>query len=472
MKTNGIKKIISLILILSIVLSSSACSKPVSEPTLSDSNSHTIVENVETENIETETVLTEHITSEIYLHELIVAEEKIEEMLLEEESIDEVLLCQTIYVPQAHIEEFAKNSQTVNLLSDKLDITSLMQKIAVGTGLIVTVAIIKKVGLPDPVASIVMAAADKSLQFAANGALIGSLFGGFTGAAQAIDETGITSAIMSFVLATAGLLLSAFGLISTIPSGGLSTISTWEGIKLVIAGIAVFTTSVTAYSSEYNMFKTLTNTDASEIDWTNIDWEKVGVSAAQKAINNGADGYMWGSIVGVIDGGMEGYENYHKYSAPYTELKERIGQTPKNEKSGKWSGERGKSDFILNEPITLENGTIVEKITYKNGLPDFSKYKIAEVKISGMTTERYGSDGNFQKANIELAKQWSETKYQGKTWTLAEVQDYVENHGLIWHEMSNMQYMQLVPEEIHSKFTHFGGVVECKRMKGQKDIYD
>ena len=68
--TGHIKKLLSLILTLAIVLSSTGCSKSQSSQTntgLSDPNSQIIVENIETENIETEEILTEHISSEIYL---------------------------------------------------------------------------------------------------------------------------------------------------------------------------------------------------------------------------------------------------------------------------------------------------------------------------------------------------------------------------------------------------------------------
>lgn len=106
-----------------------------------------------------------------------------------------------------------------------------MTKVAVGTGVIVTLVVVKVSGLSDPIASVVVAAADKSLQFGAGGAAIGSLFGGLTGAANEIDSTGRTSAVIGFATATVGLILATVSLIAEIPSGGSTTITTAAGIS-------------------------------------------------------------------------------------------------------------------------------------------------------------------------------------------------------------------------------------------------
>jgi len=467
-----VNRVLSILLVLSIVMSSTACSSKPVDIGLSDPNPQVVVENTETENVETETVLSEYITSEIYLEEIILAENKITELLLEEETISEVLLCRTIYVPQANIEEFSKHSQLAGLFDKNIDISSVLKKVAVGTGVIVTLVVVKKAGLPDPVASVVFAAADKSLQFARNGAAIGSLFGGLTGATDEIDPSGRTSAVIGFAIATAGLILSVVSLVGEVPSGGTTTITLAKGIKLVIAGVSVIAATGTTAFSGYNAVKTFTSTDASEIDWENIDWEKVGVSAAQKAIKNGADGYMWGSIVGTVYGGAEGYDFYQKYNTPYTAYNNRIMQTPKDGNSGKWSGTRGESDFILDEPIQLPNGTKITKVTYKNGVPDFSPYQVAQVKISRMTNQRLGEGGNYEKADTALAEYWTRIKYNNKSWSPRDVEAYRTSNNLTWHEMSNMESMQLVPYEVNHTFTHYGGVAEYNAMVGQKGASD
>lgn len=477
---NFMNRIISFILIFSITLSLTACSDKEAKAELTDPNPKIIVENIETENIETEnietesieteTILTECITEEIYLKELVVAEDEISELLLEEDTIDEVLLCKTIYVPQDNIDEFAEHSQTAGLFGDSTDIGAVFKKIAVGTGVILTIAIVKKAGLPKPIASAVVAAADKSLKFGAGGTAIGSLFGGLTGATDELDPSGRASAVIGFARATAGLILSALSLVAEIPSGGSTTITAAAGIKLVIAGISTIAASGTTAYAGYKAVKAFTATDAADIDWDNIDWEKLGVSSVQKAIQNGADGYMWGAIIGAIYGGAEGYDFYQKYNTPYTKYNARLMQTPKEGSGGHWSGARGESDYILDEPILLKDGTKITKVSYKNAVPDFSPYQKGQVNIPEMTNKRYGNNGNFRQADKALSKYWTKIKYNGKTWTIEDVELYRTSNNLTWHEMSNMESMQLVPSEVNQQFTHYGGVAEYNAMLGQEGV--
>ncbi len=458
------KRIISFALVVSLLLTMVACSGSPPNPSLSDPNGQIHVENTDPENVITETILTEFITQEIYLEELVLVENKIAELLLEEKTINEVILCKTIYVPQDNIEEFAANSQTSQLFGEDFDVTSLLKKIAVGTGVIVTVVVLKKVGLPDPVASVVAAAADESMKFAATGAAAGSLFGGLTGATNEIDASGRTSAVIGFATATVGLILSAVSLVAAIPSGGSAGVGVAAGVKLVIAGISVLAGTAGTVGAGYNAVKTFQATDGVDIDWDNIDWQKVGASSAQKAIENSADGYMWGSIIGVIHGGAEGYDFYHKYNTPYTQYNARLMQTP-NGNGGKWSGDRGESDYILDTPIELPDGTKVTKITYKNAVPDFSPYQEAQVTIPSMTNSR---SHNFGQADKVLAEHWTKVQHNGRSWTARQVEEYRTSNNLTWHEMSNMESMQLVPRQVNQTFTHFGGVAEYNAMIGQE----
>lgn len=469
-----LESILCIVLTFVLLFTSSACAGSPIVLMLSDPNEQVITENIEIENILTENRLTSFITEEIYLQEIVLAEDKIAELLLDEETIDEVILCKTIYVPQENIEEFATNSQTTHLFGDNISVTSLLKKVAVGTGVILTVAILKKSGLADPIASIVAAAADESLKFATTGAAIGSLFGGLTGSADGIDETERASALLGFAVVTVGLIVSAVHLVGLIPTGGTSSIGLGLGIKLVIAGIGVITGSVATATTGYNAIKTFTATDGAEIDWQNIDWERVGISSAEQAINHGADGYMWGAIVGAVYGGIEGYDYYHKYNTPYTSLKKRI-DLAKGNKGGHWEGDIGQSDYILDEPIKLPDGATVTRIPYRNGVPDFSHYAKAEVKIPKMTENRHtasGIKGNFEQADEVLAEIWTRTRRNGRSWTARNIETYRKNNKLSWHEMSNMESMQLVPREIHEPFKHYGGVAEYNAMNGREGEID
>ncbi len=478
MLKNRLNRIISFVLTIVMMVLTTACSSETVTPALSDPNSQIIMENIEEENIEVETVLdenilTEFITSEIYLEELIVAEDKISELLLEEETINEVLLCKTIYVPQDSIDEFSENSQTAGLFGEEVKLAPVLKKIAVGTGVIVTLVVLKKAGLPDPIASAVVAAADESLKFGASGAAIGGLFGGVTGATGEIDQSGRVSAVIGFATATAGLIVSIVSLVGAIPSGGSTTVTLAAGIKLVIAGIGVAAAAVGEGYAGYNAIKTFKSTDGVDIDWDNIDWEKAGVSAAQQAINYGSEGYMWGSIIGAVHGGAEGYDFYQKYNTPYSKYNARIAQTPKDDEFGHWSGKRGESEYIYDKSktITIGNETYEvkagTKVTYKNGVPDFSPFQKAQVKIPSMTKNR---SKNFKQADEALAEYWTKIKHNGQTWEARDVEAYRTSNGLTWHEMNNMESMQLVPKEVNGGFGHLGGVGEYNAMIGEEGV--
>ena len=184
---------------------------------------------------------------------------------------------------------------------------------------------------------------------------------------------------------------------------------------------------------------------------------------------------MWGSIVGAVHGGVRGYEEYHKFNSPYSKPKDRIDQTPKNDEYGHWSGKRGESDYIYDKSRTLTIGNkdyevkAGTKVTYKNGIPDYSKFEKAQVKISNMTNNRAK---NFRQADKTLADYWTKIKYKGRSWTRADVEKFRADNGYTWHEMNNMESMQLVPTEINGGFGHLGGVGEYNAMIGQEGVAD
>ncbi len=464
-KRSILNRVISIILVFTILMMLVSCSSSPPTPSISNADPQLITENIEIESVIDEDVLHEFITEEIYLKELVVVEGKVTELLLEEEQISEVLTCKTIYVSQDHIDDFAENSQSKQVFGEGIELKPLLTKIAVGTGVIVTLVILKKANLPEPIASMVVSAADQSLQFAIGGQAIGSISGGLTGATDELDETGRMSAVIAVATSIFGLILASISLIAAIPSGGSTTITAAAGIKLVVAGVLTLTAAAGTIKSGRDAIKTFTATDAVDIDWDNVDWEKVGVSAAQNSIEGQADGYMWGAIIGAVRGGAEGLDFYQKYNTPYTEYNARLMQTPKDGNGGKWSGERGESDFILDEPIICEDGTKITKVTYKNAVPDFSKFQKAQVKISKMSNSRYQ---NFKKADTALAEYWTKIKHNGKAWTARDVEAYRKANNLTWHEMSNMESMQLVPSEVNQTFTHYGGVAEYNAMIGQE----
>ncbi|WP_294487952.1 hypothetical protein [uncultured Ruminococcus sp.] len=89
-RRNLFNRLISLMLVVSILLMTVGCSNAPPTPTISDASPQTVTESVEIENVITENELHEFITTEIYLEEIVLAEDKISELLLEEETITEV----------------------------------------------------------------------------------------------------------------------------------------------------------------------------------------------------------------------------------------------------------------------------------------------------------------------------------------------------------------------------------------------
>lgn len=468
-----LRRILTFMLAVIMLFSTIACSNESPNIGLTDPNSQITTENIEEETILTESSLNEFITSEIYLEEIVIAEDKISELLIEEETISEVLLCKTIYVPQDNIDEFSANSQMAGLFGENVDLAPILKKVAIGTGVIVTLVVLKKAGIPDPIASAVVAAADESLKFAAGGAAIGSLFGGLTGASDEIDQSGRTSAVIGFATATAGLILSIVSLVAAAPSAGSSTITLAAGIKLGIAGVSVIAATAGTATAGYNAVKTFTSTDGTDIDWDNIDWDQVGVSSAEQAINYGADGYVWGSIIGAVYGGAEGYDFYQKYNTPYSKYNARLMQTPKDDEFGHWTGGRGESDYVYDKAKMIKIGDKIyeikagTKVTYKNGVPDFSPFQEAQVKIPSMTNSR---PKNFKQADEALAEYWTKIKHNNQIWTARDVEAYRTSNGLTWHEMNNMESMQLVPAEVNGGFGHLGGVGEYNAMIGEEGV--
>ena len=429
------KRVFASLLFIFVIVMLAACS-------LENNNNSTLPDEIN-EDVINEDVLNQVISEEIYLKEIIVVENKVSEMLIQDEKIEEVVLCKSIYVNEENIDEFSKHSQTAELFGDNIDIEPLITKISIGTGVIITLTILKVTNISGLFGGIVISAAPKAIKGALSGAGIGTLIGGLTGTIDSIDETGRTTAVLNFAASVVGVIATAISVINA-PLG------------IAIAGITV-AAGLAAFEG-YKMVKKFTETDYTTINWNNVDWKKVGYSAAEQAINNAADGYVWGSIIGAVSGGLEGYM---KFNADHSLYEKRLNQTPKEGNGGHWTGKRGESTYILDESVECKNGVVVDRISYKNAIPDFSEYSIGEVKISNMTNSR---TTNFNQADELLADYWSKIKYNGKSWTPREVSSFRSNNGYTWHEMNNMKTMQLVPTEVNGSFGHLGGVGEYNAM--------
>ena len=106
-------------------------------------------------------------------------------------------------------------------------------------------------------------------------------------------------------------------------------------------------------------------------------------------------------------------------------------------------------------------------VVYKDGIPDFSPYAVAEVKIDNMNEERKGPTGNFRQADIELAKQWGLEELAVESGLEKEeaykiVEKWREDHDYTWHELNDTKTVQLVPTALNGTCRHLGGTSESK----------
>lgn len=143
------------------------------------------------------------------------------------------------------------------------------------------------------------------------------------------------------------------------------------------------------------------------------------------------------------------------------------------ETGGKWSGERGNSDWMpdgdiipkKHNPEGMTWQQIMDKlgfgaIPFEEGEPDFESVSEATVEIDDFTPDR---NANFTQADEACAKQWTEKDENGKVWTPADVKAYRKENSLSWHERSDQKTMDLVPSIVHGNIPHSGGISEAKK---------
>lgn len=405
------------------------------------------------EDLLVEETIKEIIRSEIYLKELVSTENEVTSLLLEDAMIDDVYLCKTIYVPEDNIEEFAENSGTAELFGEGVDVCAMAEQVTTGHGIIVTLVVLKRSGIPMPLASLVISHATEDVELdsteeGAGGSLLGSIIGSDVN----VEDVEKTAAMLIFAKSTVSLVISIVSLITLVPSGGASAVGVVAGVKIGFSAVSMVSSAVSVFNA----------VNAADVDWNNVDWDEIGLSGAKQAVNDSGDGYVWGSVAGPVLGGEEGYEDYLKFSAPYSSLEDRLTSIPADTGAiGVWNGERGESEFLLHEPITLNDGTLIGRITYKNAVPDFSDYEHARVGVTGMTDDRAA---NVKKADEALAEIWSEEKHGGRNWSAEDVAVYREIGDLVWHEMNNMEFMQLIPSPLGETFTSLNGCGEYGAM--------
>ena len=160
-------------------------------------------------------------------------------------------------------------------------------------------------------------------------------------------------------------------------------------------------------------------------------------------------------------------ETREKSDGYFTDIADRLRYTP-SENRVTWEAEPGKSKCIPRTE-TEQGKAAHEKLSAyrENGIeynkdcePDFSKCSESTVIIDNMTENR---DKNFIQADIKCAVQFNAEKKNDKSdWTPRDVAEWRQENRCSWHECCDTKTMHLVSQDIHSFFTHSGGVAECK----------
>ena len=135
---------------------------------------------------------------------------------------------------------------------------------------------------------------------------------------------------------------------------------------------------------------------------------------------------------------------------------------------GKWSGERGNSNWIpkgdfvpvnkKTNPGSLKWSEIfklynINNIKFKNNYPDFSFISKGTVKVKDFCEDR---DDNFDSADEMLALNRGCTK--------ADVRRWRKQNKYTWHEREDCKTMDKVPALVHGNIPHSGGISIIKNM--------
>jgi filamentous hemagglutinin len=124
---------------------------------------------------------------------------------------------------------------------------------------------------------------------------------------------------------------------------------------------------------------------------------------------------------------------------------------------GQWTGEVGNSGWMSSKP-EVQAITKGEPVPFKDGYPDFSKWKVAEVEIPRVTGE-YRAD--FKAADEIFARQRGWLKPNGEP-NRAAAESYRTDNGLTWHHVQNSNRLELVPAKLNNKVPHTGSASQAR----------
>lgn len=236
---------------------------------------------------------------------------------------------------------------------------------------------------------------------------------------------------------------------------------------------------------DMNVLKELSSLGEDVSDSMGVLEERMGfISETQNHLYELSECYGFNDVLD-FDEFEEEFEMIENFEEPLVNKK----HLP-SENTGRFLGEKGDSLFIPKdkEVLNLLHSYGVEGIEYKNEEPDFTPFTSYEtswgeingvVEIAHMNENRengkweYGRRpkgtkhnpnyelGNFAQADYEMSKKIESMNPNSKI-SPTDIEKYRKDNNLVWHECSDGKTMMLVPEKIHEKFPHSGGVSEMK----------
>lgn len=151
-------------------------------------------------------------------------------------------------------------------------------------------------------------------------------------------------------------------------------------------------------------------------------------------------------------------------------------------KNGVWSDPDapGNSHFTLNDDVDIRTskGGVVKTITgrqlkekygidgvdYIHNEPVFTPFvdqKLGAVEVEEIPSCRDGAGGTYDIAVKTVAQRLG--------WSAKEVEQYMEEHRLTWHETAGRRRILPVPTEINEAFKHTGGISKQISMEAFRD---
>lgn len=263
---------------------------PISNPSINNLEERKIYEDILFED-----EIIEEQLYEIYLTEKVYVENIIKQTLIEEDIIREILVLETFYIPSDDPYKYYDGAAGKSLFGENLNLNELIIKGAVGAGAILTIAVVSLLAYSNPVSVAIITVAKNVLPYVIKGAAVGTLIGAGTGAAvgttDALDASGRSTALLMLGLATASLILAIL-----VPPLGAGTFAILGKVFLIT------TASIGLISSGVEAYKTFTRTTAFDIELQNLNWEKMGYTIAEKAVQGAANGFVTGVVAGTLVG--------------------------------------------------------------------------------------------------------------------------------------------------------------------------